>query len=709
VSAITTPEPAAAAKVERPVDLPDRASGAFAVEAVTVVLACAAAACAVVGASAAGTGAAWVIAAVVLGWSAAAVALAVRRPRRPLPIVAVVIPVLGGIAVLLTDRAATSDAAADARVVAIAATGGAMFHLAVSLPAGSLRDRRWVAVVAAYLVCGAVAIWSLDAAPSISRAPLVFGGVVLAAIAAPLVLARGRQSSSSERAELLWAWWGALVMATVVVVAIAMSELTGWPDHIGLVTVVASMFLPLALVLSTVGRLARIVPRLVVDTIVASGLVLAATAMFVLVVVGFDGRPTGEQRTTIGLSMVATAVIAVLALPVRRRLESFANQQVYGERQSPGAALDTFGSRMSRAVPMDELLLQLAETLRKTMEVRRAEVWTGSDGVFDLAVSVPARRADRISLGRDECTVAARTPIAGTAWLAVWVPALADGRESAMLRVATVAHLGDLLGFLVVERDVDATAFDDEQDRVLTDIARQLGLALHNVRLDTALQASLDELKVRNAELVASRARIVATADRSRREIERNLHDGAQQHLVAMAVKLGLTQQLLDSDPEKSAAMLGELRDDVQATLTELRELAHGIYPPLLRSRGLQEALVAAANRATISTTVHAEGVPRFDSEVEAAVYFCCLEAMQNAGKHAGDGAQATVTVEHADGELLFEIRDDGKGFDAAAVAGGHGFVNMADRLGAIGGALTVTSTPGAGTQITGRLPVRIS
>ena len=160
------------------------------------------------------------------------------------------------------------------------------------------------------------------------------------------------------------------------------------------------------------------------------------------------------------------------------------------------------------------------------------------------------------------------------------------------------------------------------------------------MRLDSALQASLDELRRRNEELIASRARVVAAADESRRQIERNLHDGAQQHLVALAVKVGLVKTLMDADPETATGMLDELRGDVQVTLDTLRELAHGIYPPLLRDRGLSDALQTAANRAPLPTTVEADGVGRHDTDLEAAVYFCCLEAMQNAGKHAGDGAR---------------------------------------------------------------------
>jgi signal transduction histidine kinase len=197
----------------------------------------------------------------------------------------------------------------------------------------------------------------------------------------------------------------------------------------------------------------------------------------------------------------------------------------------------------------------------------------------------------------------------------------------------------------------------------------------------------------------------VTAADESRRRIERDLHDGAQQHLVALAVKVGLVKQLMEGDPATATRFVEELRDDVQATLTELRSLAHGIYPPLLRDRGLVEALRTAANRSTLPTDVSSGGVGRYDPGVEAAVYFCCLEAMQNAAKHAGDGATVTVSVVEEPGRLRFEVSDTGPGFDVDTVIGGSGFVNMADRLGAVGGTLDVSSSP-EGTNIGGVIAV---
>jgi len=223
-------------------------------------------------------------------------------------------------------------------------------------------------------------------------------------------------------------------------------------------------------------------------------------------------------------------------------------------------------------------MLQLAESLQRSLRLATAEVWTGSDGVLERAAAVPDRGPKRVRLKPEEVPVVARSHVSGNAWMQVWLPAVLAEHEGRLVRVAPMAHSGELLGLLVCARAEGDTPFTEEEERVLTELARQVGLALHNSRLDTALQASLDDLRVANDELSASRARIVAAADHSRRQIERDLHDGAQQHLVALAVKLGLARQMLDADPSTVATLLEELRGDAQATLTELRELAHGIY-----------------------------------------------------------------------------------------------------------------------------------
>jgi signal transduction histidine kinase len=207
-------------------------------------------------------------------------------------------------------------------------------------------------------------------------------------------------------------------------------------------------------------------------------------------------------------------------------------------------------------------------------------------------------------------------------------------------------------------------------------------------------------------ELRASQARIVAAADAARRQVERDLHDGAQQQLVLLGLKLGLARRMLDGDPSGMAALHDELRSDLDRAVKQLRDLGHGIYPVSLENDGLPEALGEAAGRAAIPTNVDCDGVSRYSRGLEAAIYFCCLEALQNAAKHAGERAQATVRLREADGMVKFEIADDGVGFELSRTRGSAGLQNMSDRIGALGGTLEIDSTPGSGTTIRGTAPI---
>jgi len=503
----------------------------------------------------------------------------------------------------------------------------------------------------------------------------------------------------------LWASSGVLVTVAVSGAAAALHLLVGHPSDLTAFILGSLAALPLGILAGRMPALRAHAERALQATVITTGLIALVLGSYVVVVVGFGHTPTGSEKRVLGLSMVAAVVAVILAEPARQRLLGVARRWAGDPPRPVTAALEAFGARMTRAVPMDELLLQLAETLHFGIGTAGAEIWTGSDDALDLTVSVPERPRPSLTLGAEERGVTARSRVAGNAWIAVWLPQLLAGRADSQLRVAPIAHLGQLLGLLVVVRDGEAPGYADDEDRVLTDLARQVGLALHNVRLDSALQASLEELQDRNVELQASRARIVAASDESRRVIERNLHDGAQQHLVALAVKLGLAKQVLGEESPTVSELLDELRGDVQTTIGVLRELAHGIYPPLLRDRGLREALATAATRSPLPVSVEAELTERFPADAEAAAYFCCLEAMQNAGKYAGDSAQVEVLVETTTNGLAFEVRDDGPGFDSATTEHGHGFTNMSDRLGAIGGTLTIVSSPGAGTVIHGAIP----
>jgi signal transduction histidine kinase len=239
------------------------------------------------------------------------------------------------------------------------------------------------------------------------------------------------------------------------------------------------------------------------------------------------------------------------------------------------------------------------------------------------------------------------------------------------------------------------------EENLLTQLANQAGLVLKNVGLTADLQARLEDLRT-------SRQRLVNAQDEERRRLERNLHDGAQQNLVALKVKLGLAEMLMARNPERAKATIGELKADADEALETLRDLARGIYPPLLADKGITAALESQARKATVPVTVDADGIGRYPQEIEAAVYFCVLEALQNVQKYAR-ASRAVIRVRETNGTVSFEVGDDGCGFDPATAKEGSGLTNMADRLEALGGHIKLISAPGRGTQLSGSLQVLAS
>ena len=643
----------------------------------------------------------WVRAALVVAWALTAAILAGRGPERLALMVA-------GAAAVGGACAATASSADLAWLHAIAASmvPAAALHLELVVPNGTFaRPSHRRLAIAGWAVAAAIglALAAGDRVPSVTGVSAAVVGALL--IGLLIAHQRYRSSTGAARQRLQLIGCAAAIIVEVALVVAALRLLVDWPARAGEVAAGATGLIPLALAAGTSPKISRNVDRVLVHTVSATGLTAVVVAVYLVIVIGLGRAPADSERTLLVLSMLAAAVASIAYVPARERLAETANRLVYGERHPPDDVLRTWGSRLSRSIPMDELLLQLAESLRKVLVLRRAEIWTGTPDRLELAVAVPDRTAPPLLLGPQESPVVTRAGVTGNAWLEVWLPSLLAGREPSQLRVAPAAHSGTLLGLLVVERSADGDVFTDEDDRVLTELARQVGLALHNVQLDSALQESLENLKRANDDLQASRARIVATGDAERRKIERNLHDGAQQHLVALAVNLRLTRDMLGDDPEGAAEMLDALADAVKDTIQELRNLAHGIYPPLLMDSGLPEALRAAASRSPLTTTVDADEIGRYPSEVEAAVYFCCLEALQNAGKHAPE-ADLRISVRETEGTLHFEVGDDGPGFDAAAATAGHGFMNMSDRVGAIGGTVEWRSSPGSGTTVAGEIPL---
>jgi signal transduction histidine kinase len=653
----------------------------------------------------------------VVVWALSALFVASRRPREPLAFVMAGAALAGAVAMVgsaLLGRHLSSDSARDlafaARALGVAFMPAFAMHLALGLPDGRLQQsaRRWFVGLGYVGALGVTALLFSDR-PDLPLVTIAVTAVLYGLVGLLGFLARGQRATLVDRPRFQWPAWGVTVAVAIGLGAAVLNALVDWPQPILAIAIGATVLVPISLAIAASGDVAVRIDRLLVHTIVLAGLFGLVGVSYLLVVLGLGREPDASERDLLGLSMLAAALAALLWVPARERLNDFATRRVYGERHAPDELLRTFGSRLTRALPLDELILQLAESLVKTMGLERAEVWTRAAGSrLERSVSVPDRGPASLAVEAEEETVIARAGVSGPAWARVWLPSvLAEGGDDPVLRVAPITNSGELLGLMVVRRPEGAPPFDDDDDQALTELARQVGLALHNVKLDSALQESLDEVQRQADELRASRARIVEAGDAQRRAIERDLHDGAQQHLVALAVNVRLARTIADSDVEQAKGMLEQLGTDLQEAVQELRNLAHGIYPPLLMDRGLPDALAAAAGRAALPTSVEAEGVDRYPQVVEAAVYFCVLEALQNAGKHAGDGAEAVVTVSEDEGALLFTVSDDGAGFDmGSGAARGHGFVNMADRVGAIGGTVSVDSAPGRGTRISGRVPL---
>ena len=262
------------------------------------------------------------------------------------------------------------------------------------------------------------------------------------------------------------------------------------------------------------------------------------------------------------------------------------------------------------------------------------------------------------------------------------------GKDSARSPTEIRGHDGPV-ALLIHDRALD------EQEEFLQAVGTIAASALENRRLTAQVDASLEELH-------ESRARIQAAADAERQRMERDLHDGAQQRLVALRVRVELAGELMDEDPGRGPDLLSELGSELEEALDEVRALARGIYPSLLADRGIVAALRAAGRRHPVPTTIEADGVGRYPPELETAVYFCCLEALQNTAKHASTASSVSITLVDEPAALSFAVADDGIGFSVGANGSGQGLTNMRDRLAAVGGELKIQSAPGEGTSVVG-------
>ena len=480
--------------------------------------------------------------------------------------------------------------------------------------------------------------------------------LLLAAGFANLII-RFRRGAGDEREQVKW-----LAASTALLVAmfalylvesliVGVSETSAALNLPETVMIVGLLAVPVSIAVAVLKyRLydIDIVIRKAVVALVLAALI-AGIGILLLLIVGQVGLWRGTPR---GVSIAVGALLGLLVMPLLRVARRLAARITFGKRATPYEVLTEFSGRVGETYETDDVLPRMAQIV--------------ASGTGASSARVLLRVGDDM---REEASFGS----AGT-----------DVEQT-----IPILHRGDELGAIAVTMPA-SDPMNPAKERLIADLAAQAGPVLQNVRL-------IQELR-------ASRQRLVAAQDEERRRLERNIHDGAQQELVALAVKQRLLGNLIGRDDDKAKEMVAQLAADTNSALENLRDLARGIYPPLLADKGLIAALEAQARKATVPTTVEGHGIGRFGQDVEAAVYFSCLEALQNIAKYAA-ASGAAIELTDGDGSITFLVTDDGRGFDPAATGYGTGLQGIADRLAALGGELNIASEPGAGTRLRGVLP----
>jgi len=516
-------------------------------------------------------------------------------------------------------------------------------------------------------------------------------------------------STGSASARARWHLVAAsAVAAAVTAAAVApLRWLTGAPSLPVAAVVVGAVAL-LGPVTSLVPGARRVSGGILVAVASAAAVTVAVLLGLATVLLALGRLPDRREHAVLVAATAGLVLVALVARPLLSGARAAARRLTGRSDRPPDDLLAAFADRAAGGAALVDLLRELAESLSRTWRLSAVEVWTGGGDALTRTVAVPEHELPVTRLGIDDLARLRRVSVAGPGWLRTWLADVLNGRDHGQLRLAPAVHGDTVLALVVIERPADGDRFGEGIERELVEVTRRLAVVLRNRDLDQQLQDTLGDLRRTNADLRASRARLVAAADAERRRIERDLHDGAQQHLVTLAVGLGLLRDTLPSPTPDGAAwpaVLDQLDRQVDRASADLRQLAHGIYPSLLRDTGLAEALPAAAKRSALPVTVAVADLDRYPPQVEAAIYFCCLEALQNVTKHA-KGATVSLRAWAGEGEVRLELTDDGPGFDPDHTPPGAGLQNMADRLGAVGGSMACWSAPGEGTTVRARAPI---
>jgi signal transduction histidine kinase len=650
----------------------------------------------------------------ILGYSTVGALLASRNPRNPIGWLMLTMAgafVIGSFAseyayyTYITNRGSLPGGLVAAWVLnwVYAVAVVCLPLLGLLFPTGRAPGPRWRWLVPATIAIGVLlVIGSILTYGTISDAP---GGLIIVnptgvrgfpevvtgiswlalmgalAVSVAAVIVRYRRSTGEERQQIRWLAYVAITAVALVSLAVAGNILVGsesFGDSIAgqvfafvgfaLVGIGVPMAMGIAILKYRLYDLDVVIKKTVVFAILAA-LIAAALLAAILAVTTFATFAAPEETET---AAVATAVfvVGILVWPLWRLSRRIADRLVYGGRSSPYEVLTQFSRRVGETYSAEDVLPRMAEVLSHATRARVARVWLGVGDGLRLEASSP----------RDEPPTRTSVPTRGDA-----LPNLGDEHATG------VYHQGQLVGALAVSMTA-VDPMNPSKDKLVRDLAAQAGPVLRNVRL-------VEDLR-------ESRRRIVTAQDERARRLERDIHDGAQQQLVALGVKMRLLEPLVERDAVKAVELLGQLQTETTEALENLRDLARGIYPPILADRGLTAALEAQSRKAVVPVRLEPDGVGRYPQEIESTVYFCVLEALQNVAKYAR-ATDVTVRLRELNGDLMFEVRDDGVGFDPSADHRGTGLQGMADRMEAIGGRLEVQSTPGTGTIVRGRVDRR--
>jgi signal transduction histidine kinase len=646
-----------------------------------------------------------------VGFAVMGTLLATRKPRNPIGWIFLGIAILGAISGIVTEYVFRSFNLAPLPLTPwvawvhdplnwIVFPAGLATSFFLLFPDGHLHSRRgrWLARVAFAIVVVGFIFFVLQTSIGVGSTPtipnplgsiavvdmengapgliwLVALVILVAAMAGTVV--RARRSTGELHQQLRWLAFAAAITA-VAMVGMVCSFMVGLSPPSGafdaIIVLGFGIAVPVSCGIAILKHGLYDLDVVISKTVVYAVLAAFFTAVYLAIVVGI-GTAIGSTHSSF-LTVLAAATIAVAFNPVRDRAKRFANRMVYGKRASPYEVLSEFSERVAGTYSVEDVLPRMATLLGEGTGARDATVW----------LRVGAELRPSATWGTNGAEPA---PIP-----------MADGELPIIVdvsKVVAVRHRDELLGALTITKPPN-DPLTVAEDKLVDDLAAQAGLVLRNVRLTEELRANLDELR-------ASRQRLVTAQDGERRRIERNIHDGAQQQLVALAVQTKLAENLAGTDPDRERELLQKVQHGIQDALDNLRDLARGIYPPLLADQGLAAALEAQTRRSAVPIAVEATQLGRYPQEAEAAVYFCVLEALQNVAKYA-EATTATVRVRQDPGELCFEVEDDGRGFDAAVTGYGTGVQGMVDRLAALGGELRVVSEPGRGTTVVGTLPL---